>query len=764
MQKLRWHTRWFVLRSGDLPGQYLLEYYVDKTRKKLKGRIDLDQCEQVDAGIIFASQKDPSENNFMFDIRTPSRVYYLRCQTELEMNHWVDCLCQVCGLKAQVDDATASNPVVFPHPAQIAANPLPHVTQSTNISVENDHAFLSSSVGRAESNMYISGPYIPISECITGRKPSSNNRDNNNAPSDNGHGGNRRRSIPSEMAPPAPMGRSAHDTTSSTLVPSASSTSTLVLEANISTNGWKNFGDASTLPHQGGHSKHRGSQQSIENSRGLRGQNPFGRRTTRSCGSNSEDSSVVSPPGTGSSSSVCTDEDRSSATPLNNTVFFGGTENHGSTAFDCNLAAHAIRTMVKDPLKQEDAEAPPRPPKPAHLEVPQQNYMNIDSIKAPNSRKNSVADAGFSKMSNSTSLTSHDGNFISYSDAEPSPVSASSSVASINTQSAINNDVHDFPRSLPTEVVSAGSVIPKRYGHSSAVPSSVTSDSVFSYDIRNASSHTAGENDPRISPALYTNLSSINNGIGGSSKAPSCPPPTINRGLKPKISSSDGSSLSGCDTSPSMDTPCSSAPAIDRNLKPPPRTGMSAATDAQYGNNTPEFVLEPAPRSRPRTGGDKARQQGAVRAAPSPTLPSPHQPPADDEEPPPSAHSWRNSAVTEEQVFYPPNSVRSPPSEIQYLDLDLNSGGGLGSTAISTADLSNTKSFLPSFSSSKTQLGKKTGSSSSSAAIDVEYQTVDFVKTDALLHVKEKVQTYKVKHYFRQQLSAAFTLSHKADY
>lgn len=33
--------------SGELPGQYFLAYYTDKNRRKMKGRIDLDQCEQV---------------------------------------------------------------------------------------------------------------------------------------------------------------------------------------------------------------------------------------------------------------------------------------------------------------------------------------------------------------------------------------------------------------------------------------------------------------------------------------------------------------------------------------------------------------------------------------------------------------------------------------------------------------------------------------------------------------------------------------------
>lgn len=36
-----------MLRQGTMPGQYVLQYYVDRTGRKLKGSIDLDQCEQV---------------------------------------------------------------------------------------------------------------------------------------------------------------------------------------------------------------------------------------------------------------------------------------------------------------------------------------------------------------------------------------------------------------------------------------------------------------------------------------------------------------------------------------------------------------------------------------------------------------------------------------------------------------------------------------------------------------------------------------------
>lgn len=77
----------------------MLEYYVDQTCSKRKGVIDLDQCEQVDAGLQLEIRKENYEH--MFDIRTTKRVYYLVAKNEDEMNKWVDCICSVCGLKME---------------------------------------------------------------------------------------------------------------------------------------------------------------------------------------------------------------------------------------------------------------------------------------------------------------------------------------------------------------------------------------------------------------------------------------------------------------------------------------------------------------------------------------------------------------------------------------------------------------------------------------------------------------------------------------
>lgn len=94
--RARWRRRWFTLKQGEIPGQFCLEYYTDRNCRKLKGVIDLDQCEQVDSGLRLEHRKQKFQ--FMFDIKTPRRIYYLAADTESDMRDWVNCICQVCNL------------------------------------------------------------------------------------------------------------------------------------------------------------------------------------------------------------------------------------------------------------------------------------------------------------------------------------------------------------------------------------------------------------------------------------------------------------------------------------------------------------------------------------------------------------------------------------------------------------------------------------------------------------------------------------------
>ncbi|XP_058059785.1 protein daughter of sevenless [Anopheles bellator] len=102
--RARWRRRWFTLKQSDVPGQFFLEYYTDRKCRKLKGTIDLDQCEQVDAGLRLDRQKEKYAH--MFDVKTPTRTYYLAADTEDDMRGWVNCICQVCNLQETqtVDD------------------------------------------------------------------------------------------------------------------------------------------------------------------------------------------------------------------------------------------------------------------------------------------------------------------------------------------------------------------------------------------------------------------------------------------------------------------------------------------------------------------------------------------------------------------------------------------------------------------------------------------------------------------------------------
>ncbi|XP_026476948.1 protein daughter of sevenless isoform X2 [Ctenocephalides felis] len=152
--RARWRRRWFALKqSGELPGQYFLEYFTDRNCRKLKGTIDLDQCEQVDAGLRFERRKQKYQ--FMFDVKTPSRTYYLAADNEVDMNRWVDCICRVCGLKADEDI-----PIV-PNYYNCGPNAFSNAPSIEHNEEEPDE--------KSPTESDVSGPYIPISECFSGK-------------------------------------------------------------------------------------------------------------------------------------------------------------------------------------------------------------------------------------------------------------------------------------------------------------------------------------------------------------------------------------------------------------------------------------------------------------------------------------------------------------------------------------------------------------------------------------------------------------------
>nr|XP_058922748.1 GRB2-associated-binding protein 1 isoform X1 [Kogia breviceps] len=103
MSNTAWKRRWFVLRSGRLTGDPdVLEYYKNDHAKKPIRIIDLNLCQQVDAGLTF--NKKEFENSYIFDINTIDRIFYLVADSEEEMNKWVRCICDICGFNPTEED------------------------------------------------------------------------------------------------------------------------------------------------------------------------------------------------------------------------------------------------------------------------------------------------------------------------------------------------------------------------------------------------------------------------------------------------------------------------------------------------------------------------------------------------------------------------------------------------------------------------------------------------------------------------------------
>ncbi|XP_060532257.1 GRB2-associated-binding protein 1 [Cylas formicarius] len=154
--RARWRRRWFLLtHTGELPGQYILTYYTDRNCRKLKGVINLDHCEQVDLGLKLDERNLKLDH--VFDIKTPNRTYYLAADTEEEMKSWVTCICKVCGLKSTSEEDDVGVSMNIPSDIEVVE--------------ENIDEKFSNAQETPPISPVSTGPYIPISECFTGKSP-----------------------------------------------------------------------------------------------------------------------------------------------------------------------------------------------------------------------------------------------------------------------------------------------------------------------------------------------------------------------------------------------------------------------------------------------------------------------------------------------------------------------------------------------------------------------------------------------------------------
>ncbi|XP_034412683.1 GRB2-associated-binding protein 1-like isoform X2 [Cyclopterus lumpus] len=102
LRRFAWKRRWFVLRSGRLSGEPdVLQYFKNQQSRRPIRTINLNLCEQVDAGLTFP--KKELESSFVFDLRTEERTWYLVAESEEDMNRWVSSICLLCGFNPTDD-------------------------------------------------------------------------------------------------------------------------------------------------------------------------------------------------------------------------------------------------------------------------------------------------------------------------------------------------------------------------------------------------------------------------------------------------------------------------------------------------------------------------------------------------------------------------------------------------------------------------------------------------------------------------------------
>ncbi|PSN37264.1 hypothetical protein C0J52_17319 [Blattella germanica] len=690
----RWRRRWFVLRhSGELPGQFFLEYYTDRNCRKLKGKIDLDQCEQVDADYDYGPTVEEEEPATTGETITNEQQEHI------------------------LDPLTESPPV--------------------------------------SPTSTISGPYIPISECISGKSLSSPNglEDFNNIVRQGGYGIiataqyglTNNKGLTSSWHKNSLYGLENRNQGLTRLGASGETTALLTGKTpalplkrplkpcdNLESAG---FYDSPRKLHPPNLELRQGSGTPPLQSPTTDGESVF---TDEECPvpihrppsvnwetfPNADGENVRQKRPSDSSVEV----DMGSAADIGSWSVvkrFGKltvVDNVGSVPRDGPIGVHGRQLSLPTNL-QHPPVAPPRPPKPFHLllETPSHNYLNLENVSPlprnrRNVRKQSVTSLS-SDTSKKTGVPASPNDCISASDGNeepPSPLSPVQNNGSVVI--GVNDEMYDFPRShqypnnpsSPSALSNVDSKVQQasRHCYTNAAPSKVNGE-VFRYDFHTTDSpliaHPEGASNAEepISPhsdgssslasnsttAIYSNLPSPLTAQGVQSGTDSGqfvvpPPPAVNRGLKPGRKLSDSTSV--VSNEPSPVSPAALAvsghypPSVDRKLKP----------HLKQPEQEPLSLAAP-PACRP--GSENNRSLRKNRAAPSPT-------------PPASTPS----------TLHVVSATRF--EEIQYLDLDLDCDAANGGASASPK------------------------SPERSQPTSTVYKTVDFVKTEAFNRTRQEVE------------------------
>ncbi|XP_076319432.1 uncharacterized protein LOC143230189 isoform X2 [Tachypleus tridentatus] len=705
--KAKWRQRWFSLRqSGQIPGQYFLEYYTDTSCRKLKGKIDLDQCEQVDVGLNLGPKK--SNYRYMFDIRTPKRTYYLAAETAADMNKWVDCICSVCGLK--IDEEEDFQPPAEGQPSQNGQEYCVTSTQPTAVSA-------SSTPSMSSSREDDTNPYIPISECISG-KPVLNGSPK--------YPGMTCEPFPGDIPPPPPkvlpreqriLSGEFYD------IPRSLNLQTEKIGNRTSPD--PTFEEMYKVP-------------------------PLARKTEREATDQYEDMWSTPPqvnwstypretPDNPPEGALVSQNSSEIFTYDNIPVVHNTAVQVELVRREAQELAEQLRQLaVADPLLQvscqpdlsDSGEAtlskpPPRPPKPPSLRE-KQRYENVELTPLGICSSSDLYDIPPSAVKGVISNTTQPFQVVVPLKAEPpinEDLSPSLSVPlpsqnitkgheTVNTESHLD-DMYDFPKmrsedSLNVPVpppASTNSSLrkPRRHAYTNAPPGLFNGkETVFNYEYRPSLVPCDGylSMDTK-KPELYTEMS----------RESKCPASPSQLGMYANIPTSPTISPSASSFTP---------PIVNRDLKPKRKT---SDTDNIVGIMT----LAPPPPGRIHFGRTK-RSFRKLRAAPSPTPSGEvHTPPplpsrlkcqsehsTSDDDFSSSGGSRRNSATEEGKQCIPPAPYKRE-EDIQYLDLALESDSSIQSPR-----------------------------SPERTATTTVYKTVDFIKTKAFNEMRQNVEeTYR---------------------
>ncbi|KAL1459027.1 hypothetical protein WDU94_011043 [Cyamophila willieti] len=765
---MRWRKRWFVLKhAGQIPGQYLLCYFTDRNCRKIKGQIDLDQCEQVDAGLRFEHRKQKYQH--MFDLKTPRRTYYLAADSEDDMNRWVDAICHICGLKTfppvdgpglGVDGEFGYDPglVSQPPPGRVLGGESPPISPTSSVS----------------------GPYIPISECISGKPLSSpdglsdflalQHYATQRFQYQQQHGGPGFESHPGQEPFDTALPRTLRHSTNTGYRPGNLDLRKISAHRDHTGSGGYRFGDPPELTPP-----------------------PLG--------------SPPSPPGSDDGESVFTDDEsvvtcgssiaggvkprvnwetfpRPSDSSLEGELSkppppVSSSLMSANKRFTRSLAPEPTLTPPDPPLL-----APPRPPKPNHLvttptgTAPGCQCSPGQSCDVCEGGRNPTSDVGAPGSAGGTSLGTSTGPGLSQGTGSEtlSPAQHYDEQSPTQQHDSFRSQqlTDSTKKSAPSQLCYSNAPSPSRRH----APGNVSGE-IFRYDfdtpphqgaLMGGSSGPAGFLPPLESPPVYSNMHSPSN---------LSTPPLVNRELKPGRKLSDSTNSNEASPvlvygtggpSPLYSGAGMGPPNIDRKLKPPALAGQTVGAvtvghkkqDSLSGESPTPLTL-----ASPPAGGSFARRR--QRAAPSPVPPlysggslySSGAPLYTSGVSQPRRHSTSDDDVrmmySEDQVYLCNNTKfltlgysRQRPAaldKIQYLDLDF----------LDTSASSTTNTAAP----SKLQVegSMKSGATltahdSRNDLIGTTYKTIDFLKTEAFNRTRQQRQVELVELQSKQTAQA----------